>query len=159
MIAVTIRRVVLWGLTLGTAATILSLSLQPATDSSALSTGLTATVLNCIPAYRDLPVVEQQIVLIDTQTIVRELAHIAEYWLLSVFACLLTNQYVCYPFAWKTLIPLVTFSCMDECLQEWCAVGRSFQVIDLLKDSLGCLLGCVLVGYAYRILRKKRLSE
>ncbi len=156
MTALTIRRLILWLLTLGTAATILSLSLQPATDSTTLSTGLTATVLNCIPAYRDLPYVEQEIVLVNTQTVVRELAHIFEYCALSVFACLLTNQYVCTPFAWKTLFPLVFFSCVDECLQEWCAAGRTFQLIDLLKDALGCLLGCVLVGYAYHMLNKKR---
>lgn len=156
MTAKTVRRLVLWLLTLGTAATILSLSLQPAADSTTLSTGITASVLNCIPAYRDLPDEEQQIVLVDTQRLVRELAHIFEYCVLSIFACLLTNQYVCTPFAWNTLVPLTAFSCLDECLQEWCAAGRTFQVIDLLKDALGCLIGCVLVGCAYYILNKKR---
>lgn len=140
------------------AATILLLSLQPAADSSALSTGITETVLNCIPAYRDLPDVKQQIVLIDTQNLARELAHIAEYFVLAIFACLLRNQYVRRPFAWATLLPLFTFACLDECLQKWCAAGRTFQVIDLLKDALGCLLGCVLVGYLYHLLHKKRSS-
>lgn len=156
MTALTLRRLILWLLTLGTAATILSLSLQPAPGSTALSTGITASVLNLFPSYTELPPVQQEVILFNTQTVVRELAHVAEYALLSVFTCLLVNQYVCRPFAWKTLIPLSAFSCLDECLQEWCAAGRTFQMIDLLKDALGCLIGCILVGYAYCILNKKR---
>ncbi len=158
MTALQIRRLVLWILTLGIAATILLLSLQSAPDSSALSTGITETVLNCIPAYRELPEPEQQIVLIDAQSLIRELAHIAEYCLLAVFACLLQNQYLYRPFAWMTLRPLLTFACLDECLQQWCAAGRTFQLIDLLKDALGCVLGCVLVGCLYHFIHKKRSS-
>ena len=149
-----VYRGVLWVLTLACAAMILSLSLQPAGDSSALSSGLTHRVLCWFSAYRDLPAAEQATVLAYVQTLVREAAHVAEFTLLGLFASLLSGSYVGRRFWRVSIIFTALFAVVDECAQEFLASGRAFQLIDLAKDWLGCALGTAMVWLLLYIKQK-----
>ncbi len=151
-----IYRTVLWLFTIVCAALILLLSLQPATQSSGLSTGLTATVLRWFSAYRNLPVDQQSAVLATVQVMVRELAHIGEYTVLGFFASWLARSY--NRRVWRSLPFTALFAVADECVQEWCADGRAFQLIDLVKDWGGCLLGAAAIGLCFHIHQKIKNS-
>ena len=153
----TVVRTVLWLLTVVCAAAILSLSLQPASGSSALSSGLTHRVLCWFSAYRGLPFDEQARLLGQVQMLVREAAHIAEFMLLSTLASSLAVSYVGRRFWRYSLAATVVFALLDESVQGLFADGRAFQFIDLAKDWLGCALGAVAVGLYVRKKKEKRV--
>lgn len=148
-------RAVLWVLTVACGGVILWLSLQPATESSALSTGLTSAVLQWFKSYRELAAQQQATVLQTVQNVVRELAHIGEYTVLGTLASLLAHSYRSRVFWRYSLSVTAVFAVVDECIQEWCADGRAMQFIDLLKDWLGCFLGAGMVWILFQLFRKK----
>lgn len=154
MTKTTLYRTVLWVLTIACAVLILSLSLQPATQSSGLSTGLTATVLGWFSGYRELPAEQQAAVLATAQMAVRELAHVCEYTALSLLATLLVCSYERRRL-WLSVPCTAVFAVADECVQQWCAAGRAFQLIDLIKDWGGCLIGAAAVWLFYKLRSKK----
>ena len=152
----TVYRVVLWVLTITCAIVILGLSLQTRTESAALSTGLTASLLNMFPSYRDLDPTAQNEILENMHFLIRELAHIVEFTVLSFFASLLAHSYHGNGF-WLWSIPAtVLFAVVDECVQQWCTVMRSFQVIDLIKDWMGCLVGAAIVWGILKYIQRQK---
>lgn len=148
-------RVVLWVLTVAMAAFILSLSLQPATQSDTLSTSLTHEVLSCFPSYRELPLPQQEAVRLSVNDILRAIAHIAEFTLLGFFLSLLCHSYL--PRRWFALsFPIgAVFAVADECVQKFCAPGRAMQFVDLLKDWMGGLLGALFAFLIICFIRRR----
>ena len=150
----TAYRMILWLLTTACAVTILALSLQPAGQSSALSSGLTHRILSWFSAYRDLPIAEQTVFLGQVQLLVREAAHVAEFAVLGLFASWLASSYVGGKF-WQLSLPSTAlFAIVDECAQGLLAEGRAFQLIDLAKDWLGCALGAAVVAVGIYVKQK-----
>ena len=137
----TIYRLFLWGVTLAWAGAICSLSLQTAPQSAALSSGLTARILNLFERYTALPESERLAVLAQAQSVVRELAHVAEYAILGLSTALLVHSYRVVRFGCVAFGATAVFAVVDECLQEFVSVGRAFQAVDLLKDWVGAALG------------------
>lgn len=137
----TIRRLFWWILTVAWSGCIVYLSLQDASQSASLSTGLTKRILEWFPSYLALPETEQLAVLSHVQGLVRELAHVAEHAVLGLLTALLVHSYRPRRFVAVAFGATAVFAVADECVQEFLSVGRAFQVVDLLKDWLGLLLG------------------
>ncbi len=150
----TLYRVCLWTLTVCWGGAIWYLSLQSAPQSAALSSGLTKQVLECFEAYTSLPETEQVSVLAQVQSLVRELAHIAEYGILGLLVALLVHSYRPVRFVAVSFVATVAFSIVDECLQQFVSVGRAFQVIDLLKDWLGAGLGIACIWLVLLMIKR-----
>ncbi len=145
----TVCRLCLWVLTVFWGGVIWYLSLQSAPQSAALSSGLTKQLLECFEAFTSLPESEQVSVLAQVQSWMRELAHIAEYGVLGLLTALLVHSYRPVRFVDLSFVATAVFSIVDECLQQFVSVGRAFQVIDLLKDWFGSLLG---IGFIWFVL-------
>lgn len=149
-------RLILWVLTLAWGCAVLCFSLQSGEQSSALSSGFTVRLLGLFRAYRELSAEQQVTVLGMAHGIVRELAHVAEYTLLGLLSALLVHSYRVRRFFVLPFAPLAVFAILDECLQEFATVARAFQLIDLLKDWLGCLLGIACVWLVCFVKKRKQ---
>ncbi len=150
----TVYRVCLWVLTLVWGGMICLFSLQSGPQSTALSSGLTQTILEWFPSYNALSLSQQAMVLAKAQGVMRELAHIAEYAVLGVLVALLVRSYRSSRFAVITLGVTAVFAVIDECVQEFLSIGRAFQVIDLLKDWFGACLGIGCIWLVCLIIRR-----
>lgn len=129
---------------------IFSFSLQNGEESSRLSGGIVAWIVEVIfPA--DFPYVEQM------ETIVRKGAHFTEYFILGIFASLTVRET-------KSTRPVLTawiigtlVACCDETIQLF-SDGRAGQVTDVMLDSSGVLCGCAMLYILYKKFVVKRIS-
>lgn len=148
-------RTALWVLTIATAALILSLSLQPATQSDGFSLSVTHEILSLLPSYRELSATQQEAMRLSFNEAVRAVAHIAEFALLSFFLSLLCHSY--RPVGWGALSLSVgaAFAVADECVQKFLSSGRAMQFVDLLKDWIGCALGALCAFLLIWLIRRR----
>lgn len=126
-------------------------SLQPATDSSALS----SPIVNFI--YNLLQKVKIDINYLTLTTIVRKSAHVFEYVILSLFVTqvfyeshLSTKYFLLYSF----LIPLIV-AITDEIIQTF-VTGRSGSIIDVGFDSLGIIIGVFIILLIHKMFKRKK---
>lgn len=131
-----ILRIVLTFLSLFLVVFIFSNSVKNA-DSSSISSGRVTDLLNGICSALNIS-------FRFTQDIVRTLAHFCEFALLGVLFLLTFISYLSITV--KTLIISTVSFCFvalaDECIQLF-ADGRTFQVLDLIIDISGGLVGTV----------------
>ncbi|MBQ9860769.1 MAG: VanZ family protein [Clostridia bacterium] len=138
-------RIVWWILTVLCALMILGLSSQSALQSSGLSSSLTQTVLEKVPAYQDLSPEEQEVVFAQVHKLLREIAHVVTFALLGFCASMLARSYALKCWVQSVFPSCALFAVLDESLQHVLGAGRTFQFIDLLKDWAGSLLGIAVV--------------
>lgn len=126
-------------------------SLQPATDSSALS----SPIVNFI--YNLLQKVKIDINYLTLTTIVRKSAHVFEYVILSLFVTqvfyeshLSTKYFLLYSF----LIPLIV-AITDEIIQTF-VTGRLGSIIDVGFDSLGIIIGVFIILLIHKMFKRKK---
>ena len=137
-------------LMLATMAVIFFFSSQNGEDSSKVSNSVLQAILDLIG--RVLPVSLLEFL----KEKIRKVAHFSIYCVLGMFAALWMRQTdvdkkMVFPVAW---IIAVCYACTDE-IHQLFVEGRAGQLKDVGIDSLGALLGVLVVGlYA---VRKKRL--
>ena len=124
---------------------ILGLSSQDATASADLSRGITTQIVEKIVTCI-APVVEQQNMVTIMHGYIRDLAHIAMYFVLGILSALLCRQYPVKRQILVVFLVCAVFSVLDEINQEFFTVGRTFQMIDLYKDWFGILVAAILVS-------------
>ena len=125
---------------------IFSMSAMNSDDSAGLSGGITESVVRAVtPDFDTLPQERQTELLENTETVIRKMAHAAEYLILGVFAMLLLST-----FERKTQIQVLlaillcaAYAATDEFHQLFSA-GRSCQATDVLIDTAGAAAGTLM---------------
>ena len=87
--------------------------------------------------------------------IVRKLAHLTEFTILGGVLYVVLRRYIEYGTVIKTIGVGIVIACLDEFIQLF-SLGRSSQVFDVLIDTIGIIIGILVVKLAYYISHDKR---
>ena len=87
--------------------------------------------------------------------IVRKLAHLTEFTILGGVLYVVLRRYIEYGTVVKTIGVGIVIACLDEFIQLF-SLGRSYQVFDVLIDTIGIIIGILVVKLAYYISHDKR---
>ena len=136
------------------------LSNQPANISTETSTNFTRTIINIVNNITGNNIDEEQIEIIvdNTFTLVRKLAHITEYLILGI---LMINVVKDYQKNIKKVIIIsllccILYACTDE-IHQLFVPGRSGQVLDVFIDTIGSIIGIFSYKHIYNLLKIKKI--
>ena len=87
--------------------------------------------------------------------IVRKLAHLTEFTILGGVLYVVLRRYIEYGTVVKTIGVGIVIACLDEFIQLL-SLGRSSQFSDVLIDTIGIIIGILVVKLAYYISHDKR---
>ncbi len=149
-------------LTVAVMVMIFAFSTEDADRSNETSGAVTRIVLSVIsPRYEELPPDQQEELFNSVQTVIRKCAHFSEYTLLGWMLRLCLESWFGLPvrrklglWAWAGG---ALYACTDE-LHQILVDGRSGQLLDVMIDSSGVLLGTVLAGLLIRKIRKENAA-
>lgn len=116
------------------------------TESSDQSQGFTLFVLTLVTNYENWDLTMQQQVLEIANEIIRALAHIIEFCALGFALGGLTKEYNLKNWHKISFAVGFVYAIFDETYQKLFSPGRDFQIIDLLKDWFGIILGLAIIG-------------
>ncbi len=87
--------------------------------------------------------------------IVRKLAHLTEFTILGGVLYVVLRRYIEYGTVVKTIGVGIVIACLDEFIQLF-SLGRSSQLSDVLIDTIGIIIGILVLKLAYYISHDKR---
>ena len=87
--------------------------------------------------------------------IIRKLAHLTEFTILGGVLYVVLRRYIEYGTVVKTIGVGIVIACLDEFIQLF-SLGRSSQFSDVLIDTIGIIIGILVVKLAYYISHDKR---
>ena len=87
--------------------------------------------------------------------IIRKLAHLTEFTILGGVLYVVLRRYIEYGTVVKTIGVGIVIASLDEFIQLF-SLGRSSQVFDVLIDTIGIIIGILVVKLAYYISHDKR---
>lgn len=154
---VNIIRAILMILLLGTFFTIFGFSNQNGEESGGLSKRITQTVTKNIKSVQQLDKEQRENMLQRIESIIRKIAHFSIY---TVVGLLLMGLMSTYPLKENdrigiSLIIGVIYASTDEIHQAFIP-GRGAQLTDVILDTMGVLLGILLVLTILRIYKLKK---
>lgn len=82
--------------------------------------------------------------------IIRKLAHLTEFTILGSVLYTILRRYITYGTVIKTIALGILIASLDEFIQLF-SPGRSSQLSDILIDTIGVILGILLVKLVYYI--------
>lgn len=96
----------------------------------------------------------------DINAVVRKSAHVSLYLILGIFTLLYINI---YKINLKkaiiiTIIFCFTYACLDE-FNQYLRGTRTALFTDSLIDTLGCMLGCLIIGIINKIKMRRRVQN
>lgn len=138
---VSIKKIILWILLLGWMALIFMLSNQNGTLSEKTSNGVLSFVSNTLSLH-------------VSPFLIRKTAHAIEYTILSLLMILLIKEYrnVNFSIYIYVLFISVIYATSDELHQIFIS-GRSAQVLDVLIDTCGIIIG-IFLHFIWSLRRK-----
>ena len=86
--------------------------------------------------------------------IVRKLAHLTEFTILGSVLYMILRRYITYGTVIKTIGLGMLIACLDEFIQRF-SPGRSSQFSDILIDTVGVVIGILVVKLVYNIRYKR----
>ena len=86
--------------------------------------------------------------------IVRKLAHLTEFTILGSLLYTILRRYITYGTVIKTIGLGMLIACLDEFIQLF-SPGRSSQFSDILIDTVGIVIGILVVKLVYYIRYKR----
>ena len=145
-------RAVLWMLTAATMIAIFLLSAQSADESNAGSVIVTETIINTLPATRNLPETEKQEVINNTNNTVRKNAHFAMYFLLGLFItpAMMLRRQSAFParkrlWLWGAALLICLLYAVSDEIHQIFVDGRACLAQDVLIDFSGAFLASGIV--------------
>ena len=146
--------ILLWALVLGWVALIFSMSAEPAIESTETSGNTLRAILNVIyPGFKNLDETKQQDIIEQNQYFIRKTAHFSSYAFLGILISAAMAQHI----AKFSLISYgigTAYAISDE-IHQLFVPGRSGQVTDVLLDSAGVALGCMLIYVIIKTVKRK----
>ena len=155
-----IYRVITGGLLLLCMVMIFRFSAQPASESEQVSGGVAYRIVETWSHLTETEYTQSEMEAyadrIDYP--VRKLAHLTEYGILCLLACAFVHG---YSGNWKVCgisaaAIAALYAATDE-IHQLFVPGRSGQVTDVMLDSAGCLLGCLLLCTIYHLSKLRKL--
>ena len=90
--------------------------------------------------------------------IVRKLAHLTEFTILGGVLYAILRRYIEYGTVFKTIGLGMAIAILDEFIQRF-SPGRSSQFSDVVIDTIGVVIGILLVKLVYKIGQKKSIYK
>lgn len=150
-----ITRIILWVLVASLMVFIFAMSDQPAEESSATSGNTLKAIFKIIyPGFEDLDETQQQSIIDQNQHFIRKTAHFSLYALMGILISLAMAQHT-KRFFFVSYIIGTLYATSDEIHQLY-VPGRSGQISDVLLDSSGVMLGCIIIFIIYRSVNRKK---
>jgi len=145
-------KILLWSLVIIWMTLIFFLSAQPASTSDALS-GQTIRIVAklVVPGFSELPQNQQESIVSSWQHAARKTAHGLAYFVLGSLCMVALLQHR-LPMNQRALMALgisIAYAASDE-IHQLSVVGRSSQLSDVGIDSLGAMIGILLVVVVHR---------
>ena len=154
-------RLLLWAAVILWMIMIFCLSAQPAAQSSSLSGQTIRKVAEIVvPAFKDMPQEQQELIVSDLQQIARKTAHFLIYLVLGVLCMTALLQHL-LRMSTRFIMAIVIctgYAATDEVHQLFVA-GRSAQIGDVCIDFCGALIGIGFVLLAQHIWRLCRIKK
>ena len=130
-------------------------SLQTDVESDGMSTNIAEKIGNAVPPIKEA-IERDETVLRKLNSFVRSMAHVTEFMVLGATVILLFILLKARPPRKYALISAslcILIGVLDEFLQLFVS-GRGCQAVDVLKDSLGAILGILFVSAMYKISKR-----
>ncbi len=149
--------IILWLLVVSWMGFIFSMSAQPAVVSSETSGNTLRAIFNVIyPGFKSFDEARQQEIIDQNQHFIRKTAHFSAYTLMGILISLAVAQHISR-FSLISYGIGTLYAVSDEIHQTY-VPGRSGQISDVLLDSAGVALGCIIIFILYKLIRKKRAN-
>lgn len=132
-------------------------SAQPAERSSGLSGGIAKSIACAVdPNFQKIPTDEQERVVEKFQHLTRKLAHFSEYAVLGALCFLALSRHRLNPklSAFLGLGISALYGVTDE-LHQLFVPGRSCQVGDIAIDTMGAIVGILIAGIIFELIRRR----
>ncbi|MGB4984458.1 MAG: VanZ family protein [Erysipelotrichaceae bacterium] len=130
-------------------------SSQDGNSSTQVSSGITLKLLRLFIDYDQLSISEQIRMLSSFESIIRSLAHFSLFLILGFFSALMFKNNGHHNPMFTAFIFCVLYAISDELHQAVFVPGRAGQIVDLLKDGSGSLIGVGLISLYYQWKKKK----
>ena len=153
-----VAAVVCWVLTISWMAFIFGMSSQNGETSAEISGSVTEAIVSVVtPEYDALPEEEQKALVADWHGVVRKGAHFCEYAVLgALLLCSLSLSLTRRKLAVSLALPMAAiYAASDEWHQAFVG-GRGPSVADVGIDTLGALLGILVVLFVLLLRRRRR---
>ena len=150
--------IILWALVIGWMGFIFSMSAEPAAESTETSGNTLRAIFNIIyPGFKNFDEAKQQHIIEQNQYCIRKTAHFSAYTLLGILISLAMVQHI-KKFSLISYGIGTLYAISDEMHQLY-VPGRSGQFSDVLLDSAGVALGCIIIFILYKLIIKKRANS
>ncbi len=149
--------ILLWTLVVGLMGFIFSMSAEPAVESTETSGNTLRAIFNAIyPGFKNFDEAKQSHIIEQNQYFIRKTAHFSLYAILGALISLAMAQHI-KKFSLISYGIGTLYAVSDEIHQLY-VPGRSGQFSDVLLDSAGVALGCIIIFILYKLIRKKRAN-
>lgn len=155
-----ILRIILIILLLGTFYIIFGFSSQDGEKSGSISRRITEKIATLIPQIQKENEIEKENIMNTMESIIRKMAHFSIY---TVVGLLLMSLVSTYNIKEKnrliiTLITGIIYASSDEIHQSF-VPGRSPMITDVVIDTMGVILGILLIILGKKIIKKYRENK
>lgn len=150
---------VFWILTVLIMVMIFLFSAQEAVKSQKTSENFTKKVLSVSKNFKELPEIQQNMVVEKVQFSVRKAAHFSVYTLLGI--SLLSAMQLSFKkrFLWLYSYVIATFYAVTDEFHQLFVIGRSCRVGDMFIDSMGALSGILIVLIITTLYKNKKAKR
>lgn len=155
-----VLRIILILLLLGTFYIIFGFSSQDGEKSGSLSRRITEKIATLIPQIQKENEIEKENIMNTMESIIRKMAHFSIY---TVVGLLLMSLVSTYNIKEKnrliiTLTAGIIYASSDEIHQSF-VPGRSPMITDVVIDTMGVILGILLIILGKKIIKKHRKNK
>lgn len=155
-----IERIILLILLLGTFSIIFGFSSQDGEKSGSISKKITEEIVKRIPQIQEKEQEERELITQITEKVIRKLAHFSIYTVVGILLMALVSTYQIKEKN-KIIISIIigiTYACSDEIHQSFIP-GRSPMITDVIIDTMGVILGILLILLGKVIIKKYRKNS
>ena len=155
-----ILRIILILLLLGTFYIIFGFSSQDGEKSGSLSRRITEKIVPLIPQIQKENEIEKENIMNTMESIIRKMAHFSIYTAVGLLLMALVSTYNIKEKN-RLIISLTTgiiYSTSDEIHQSF-VPGRSPMITDIVIDTMGVILGILLIILGKKIIKKYRKNK
>ena len=150
-----IERIILLILLLGTMTIIFGFSSQDGKESGNISKKITEQIVKRIPQIQEKEQEEKEIIINRIEKVIRKIAHFSIYTVVGILVMALISTYQIKEknrIIISTIIGII-YACSDE-IHQSLVPGRSPMITDVMIDTMGVILGILLITTIKLIIQK-----
>ncbi len=150
-----IERIILLILLLGTMTIIFGFSSQDGKESGNISKKITEQIVKRIPQIQEKEQEEKEIIINRIEKVIRKIAHFSIYTVVGILVMAFISTYQIKEknrIIISTIIGII-YACSDE-IHQSLVPGRSPMITDVMIDTMGVILGILLITTIKLIIQK-----